>query len=391
MQIMIRTLILFLSLCAATQVGAQGIDFFHGTWDEALQEAKKTGKPLFVDTYAKWCGPCKRMAATTFMDNEAGAFFNEHFINVKMDAEEGEGARFTRKYPVTAFPTLFFIDEKGEVLQKAVGGQDVNGLIALGKSALSKIDYSQEYQKKYEEGDRDPQLVYDYVQSLNKSKKSSLKVSNEYLRTQTDLTTEFNLRFILEAAVEADSRIFAMLIEHQTAIGKLEGLEAVQARILAACQNTADKAVEFQFEELLVEAKDKMRKHLPDQADAFAAQADLNYYRSTDNAEKYGAACENFAKYFAHGNAVGLNDLAMDILANFPEHEKCMKMAEKYAKEAASNGNDYGYYLTYASILKVNGKLKQAKKEAEKALELAKAKNPGAEREVELFIQKLES
>lgn len=383
--------ILLLSIFTIAQVDAQGIDFFHGTWNEALDESKNTGKPIFVDAYAKWCGPCKRMARTTFMDKQAGEFFNKNFINVKMDAEEGEGVKFRRKYPVSAFPTLFFIDEKGEVLHKAVGGQNVQGLISLGNIALEKIDYSHDYQVKYEEGERDPQFIFEYVKSLNKSNKASLKVSNEYLRTQEDLTTEFNLRFILEAATEADSRIFNLLIEHQTAIGKLEGLEAVQDRILLACDNTAKKAVEFQYEELLQEAKDKMRKHLPAKADAFAAEADMKFFRSTGDAEKYGKACADFAKHVAHGNAKELDGLAKDMLSNFAEHEKCMKMAEKYAKQAASSGKEYGYYLTYASILKNNGKTKQAKGAAEKALALAKEKGGPAEMEVRRFLQRLES
>jgi len=382
-------LILFLCIFSAFQLEAQGIDFFHGTWEEALAESKKTGKPIFADAYAKWCGPCKRMARTTFMDNTAGEFFNENFINMKIDAEEPEGRRFRKKYPVSAFPTLFFIDEKGEVLHKAVGGQNVEGLISLGKFALNKIDYSHEYQKKYDEGNREPEFLYEYVSSLNKSNKPSLSVSNEYFRTQDDLTSEFNLRFILEAAVEADSRIFDMLIENQTAIGKLEGLEAVQNRILLACQNTAKKAIEYEFEELLVEAKNKMKKHYPAKADAFSAQADLDYYRSVNNPEKYGQACADFAKYVANGNAEELNNLVKDMVKNYPEHEDCMKLAEKLAKDAASNGEKYNYHLTYAAILHKNGKTKQAKKAAKQAMEMAKG-GPG-ENQVKKFMEELNS
>ena len=74
-----------LTIFAAIHLGAQGIEFFHGTWKEALDESSKQGKAIFVDAYAKWCGPCKRMAATTFKDNEVGEYFNKNFINVKMN------------------------------------------------------------------------------------------------------------------------------------------------------------------------------------------------------------------------------------------------------------------------------------------------------------------
>lgn len=380
-----------LTLLFASQMAAQGIDFFHGTWKEALKESAKTGKPLFVDTYAKWCGPCKRMAATTFKDKEAGDFFNSNFINMKIDAEEGEGKEFRKKYPVSAYPTLFFIDEKGEVLHKVVGGQDVRGLISNAELALRKVDYSREYTKKYEEGERDPAFVYEYVKSLNKSNKPSLKVSNEYLRTQEDVTTEFNLRFIHEAALEADSRIFKMMIEHQTAIGELVGLDALKERIELACQNTINKAVEFEFEDLLIEAKDKMRKNYPEKADAFAAKADLDFYKKMNDAEKYGKACADYADHVAHGDAKQLDQLAQGILNNFPDHTDCMKMAEKFAKEAAGKSKDFSLHLNYATILVKNGKAKQAKKAANEALDLAKEQGAGAEQAVQRFIQTLES
>lgn len=85
----------------------EGIQFFHGTWAEALEKAKIEDKLLFVDAYAQWCGPCKVMAKNVFTQKKVGDFFNENFINLKMDMETTDGASFGHKYPVSAYPTLF--------------------------------------------------------------------------------------------------------------------------------------------------------------------------------------------------------------------------------------------------------------------------------------------
>lgn len=382
------------SLTMALQLGAQGIDFFHGSFNEALEESKKTGKPIFMDAFAKWCGPCKRMAATTFKDEAVGEFFNKNFINLKIDWEESEGVSLRGKYAVSAFPTLFFIGSNGEVIHKIVGGQDVSGLLRQGEMALGKVDYSREYATLYEKGDRSPELVYNYVKALNKSGKSSLSVSNEYLRTQTDLTTEFNKRFILEAAVEADSRIFDLLIKHQTEIGMQEGLDAVRNRIELACTNTLNKAIQFQTPELLEEAKAKMKANLPNKADEFAAKADYDYNKAAKDAPKFGKSCDAYAKKVAKGDPKGLAKMAADIASSFSKDEKCMKLAEKYAKQAAEKGNDYHFYMTYAEILKTNGKKKQALAAANKSLEMVKSSETidnAAVQSIEKLIKQIES
>ena len=69
------------SLVLIVGLRAEGMEFFHGTWEEALAEAKKQEKIIFVDAYAVWCGPCKRMAKNVFTQDRVGEFYNKNFIN----------------------------------------------------------------------------------------------------------------------------------------------------------------------------------------------------------------------------------------------------------------------------------------------------------------------
>ena len=117
---------------------AQGIEFFEGTWKEAMAKAKAEDKPIFVDAFAKWCGPCKSMAKNVFTQDEVGKFYNTNFINLKLDMEETDGVTFGHSYPVQAYPTLFFLDGDGKVLKLVKGGQTPEGLVSLGNEALNK-------------------------------------------------------------------------------------------------------------------------------------------------------------------------------------------------------------------------------------------------------------
>lgn len=117
----------------------EGIHFFNGTWSEALAEAKKSDKLIFLDAYASWCGPCKIMAKNTFTDARVGKYFNENFINFKMDMEKNpDGPRLSRKFHLEAYPSLYFVDLNEKLVHFDIGMKDEKGLINLGSSALSK-------------------------------------------------------------------------------------------------------------------------------------------------------------------------------------------------------------------------------------------------------------
>jgi thioredoxin 1 len=134
--VLLASITLGLSLTAFTtkKKADKGIEFYEGNFNDALAKAKSENKIIFMDAYASWCGPCKKMAANVFTDEKAGEYFNANFVNLKMDMEKGEGPEIARKYPVQYYPTLFFIDSKGNVVKKIVGYHDVEQLIKEAKS-----------------------------------------------------------------------------------------------------------------------------------------------------------------------------------------------------------------------------------------------------------------
>lgn len=382
-------LIALIGLSALSSLRAEGIRFFEGTWDEAVAEAKRLDRIIFVDAYAVWCGPCKKMAAEVFPDDKVGEFYNKNFVNLKLDAEKGEGLKFRDKYPISAFPTLFYIDYTGEVVQQVKGAQQIDGFIELGKKALTRIDRSQQYVTAYESGDRDPELVLNYVRALNKAGKSSIKISNEYLRSQKDLSTPFNLRFILEAASEADSRIFNMLIERRAAIEALESKQAVKDRIREACEATAQKALEFRNRGLLDEAIAKMKKHYPEKAASFQMNMEMDYWSAMGDVDKYIAACQQYAKKEGAKDEKALMRMGGALVQQFGHEPKAMQAAENFSKMAAAKSTDYKTHLHYAGILMRNGKKDKALEVAKKALELARPHGDQAVRMAEFQIQQL--
>lgn len=115
-----------------------GIAFHQGTWDEALNLAKKEGKPIFLDISASWCGPCKMLKAKTFPNEEVGKFYNANFINVAVDGEKGEGIKLASKYRIKGYPSLVFIDSNGQLIAQTAGYRNPKQFIDIGKQIVNR-------------------------------------------------------------------------------------------------------------------------------------------------------------------------------------------------------------------------------------------------------------
>ena len=110
----------------------KGIEFFKGSWPEALLKATAENKYIFVDVYATWCGPCKQLKKT-FKDEEVGNYFNKNFINVSIDGETPEGRKFLYNYKIDSYPTLLIVDANGNVKTKSIGFLKPYILINFGR------------------------------------------------------------------------------------------------------------------------------------------------------------------------------------------------------------------------------------------------------------------
>lgn len=162
-----RILSFLLTFCFCASLTSQGISFFEGSFEEARQLAAKEGKLIFMDSYAKWCGPCKRMARDVFTVEEVGDFFNANFVNLKMDMETEEGRLLNKTYQVAVYPTLFVLDADGDIILREKGYRDARGLLQVGRKALLPSESEMlDMADQFESGEYDVLFLVDYLQAL---------------------------------------------------------------------------------------------------------------------------------------------------------------------------------------------------------------------------------
>lgn len=359
----------------STMVSSQGIEFFHGTWKEALAEAQKEDKIVFVDSYAKWCGPCKKMAANVFTQDEVGQFFNDNFVNLKLDMEETDGLTFGSKYPVSAYPTLFFLDSQGNILKKVTGGQQAAGLINHGKVAIKSYDKTEPLAKLYEEGKRDYDLMVSYVKELNKVNKPSAKIANDYMKSNPSISNEQKATFLMNAVIESDSKLYDQLMEVRSqaiAIGSEEKFKEV---VMRATMATVEKAVEFDYKELVDEAIVQYEKADIGDKKKFNAEAHLQYYALSGNYNEWKNVSKSYLKKYAKKNPDLYRSQISKLQESLYHNEDAKVYAVEMYKELIKKDDATKTYNEYINFLAKINKREEALKVVKEAIKKANSRD----------------
>ena len=87
-----------------------------------FEEVLASGKPVVIDFWAEWCGPCRMIAPIV---DELAAEYEGKVVIGKCDVEAND--EIAMKYGVRNIPTILFI-RNGEVVDKQVGAVSKNVL-----------------------------------------------------------------------------------------------------------------------------------------------------------------------------------------------------------------------------------------------------------------------
>ena len=103
------------------------LEITDATFDEIVL---KSDKPVLIDFWAEWCGPCRMITPIVL---EIAQEYEGRAIVGKVDVDENPG--ITGKYSILNIPTILFF-KNGEIADKQVGAVPKSVLVGKLNSLL---------------------------------------------------------------------------------------------------------------------------------------------------------------------------------------------------------------------------------------------------------------
>lgn len=410
-------LLLFAIATLSLQTTSGQIRFSEMSIQAGITTAKEKGKFLFVDTYAEWCIPCKKMK-TVFADKDVAAYFNDHYINIRINMDTPRGKETYAKYDVVFLPTMMIFDGEGIIKYKTDKLMSAQELLNIGIQAnvegvylgdnASKIVSNPFNNKKKKPAPKNTKsersIVAKKSDQNNTSDNTSIKESDTakseagnivyvlgsdlsnappeilykesyfrmqlmdgshretaiaYLNTQSDWNTDKNIKFIYDFIETTDSPLFEYMISHRSRFENLVGAESVKQSIRILVNQRISQGFPRPN---LSEAK-KLYSYINVQN---AHQLAYQYYLTTlEEAENFNVYEKTATEYLTQ---ISPEDhyIIYKLVNQYLEFGTTKNNLDKYinlmGKAIDLKENEPYYYLSLAKLYIKKGDFKKAKK-----------------------------
>ncbi len=256
-----KTILAFALVAVSVQLSfAEGIVFQDLSLKEGVEKAKKENKKVFIDVYATWCGPCKYLSKNVFVDENLGAFMNEHFVSLKIDGEKGDGLQLMRDFNLSSYPTMLFLNPEMSLLKKIVGAVGADEIESAGNEVLfpeSTLIYQLE--QKYAAGDSDREFLAEYLTELLNADREFNPVLEKFLDLYPEPDLEDNNEFIVFCVgiTDLDHVSMKAFLSNLTGLSERHG-EFVMTKLNMTLLGIVNKAVEEKDQSLISSELEKV-------------------------------------------------------------------------------------------------------------------------------------
>lgn len=134
-------------------------------YDKGLKLASERDRPVLINFTTAWCGYCKKMKRTTFLDAEIIRMLNNDFVSIKVDGDsknelDVDGYKITERnltraeYGVRGYPTYWFLKSNAEKIGPTAGYKTADQFLEILYYIRDKVYDKMKFEEYLKNGGR---------------------------------------------------------------------------------------------------------------------------------------------------------------------------------------------------------------------------------------------
>lgn len=226
-------LLVLIANVALAQAQKSGIQFKETPLEKVFQDAKRAGKPVFVEIFSPTCHVCQSFIPT-LADARVGKFYNGKFVSTKLDIGQPSTRAFLDKKHlfIPSLPLFLYFDPQQNLIHFAMSNNTTDEVIRHGTVALDPNSRSQSMKSRYQQGERSSAFLIDYAMfgRVTKDTVANMAAMNEYARQQSPATyaNQTNWLALQKLVLDFENPMFQYMLAHLDAYRKAYGAEQTQ-------------------------------------------------------------------------------------------------------------------------------------------------------------------
>lgn len=273
-------------------------------WNSVFEKAKAEGKMVFVDVYTDWCGYCHKLDNEVYTDEQVISYFEEHFINVKFDAETEFGNAKASQFEVDGYPRLLFLTAEESVYQEIEGFVPSPTLMAYAKDVQNAWTSLPTLEESYQKGEMSSSEKREYIGILeNLDYEKAAEVAHDYIAALSDedyLNIE-NLWLVSRFENLIGSKSYTYISTHKELMIKEHGQSEYEDYMKAVYNDNLELAIRYGELKIV----NQLIKDVLPEFISFADLAEMSYITKSI----YYGQREEFDNYILENNAYINNHL----------------------------------------------------------------------------------
>jgi thiol-disulfide isomerase/thioredoxin len=354
-------------------------------WQQLLAKAKAEHRYVFIDCFATWCGPCKRMDATVFVNDTVGNLINPSFIAIRLQMDRtahdsdsvqnwyGLGDSIASVFRVSIYPTYLFLSPDCVMVHKAIGEMNVQGFAELVKSSRDPQQQYYTLLARYNQGKMPNSSLPLLAQKAKDLFDDSLAevLAGDYINhhiallSDEEIWTKDNLDFInkYKQVIHSKDTIFKKYIKEKLLIDSAKGKKNYSNGLINSVMNDEEirPKVDVGIHNHIEPNWEKMKRIIQDKygsVDEYAILKErVRYYKETKDSARYATYFVrqmNLIRLdtFSKGADVPINNSAFEVFT-YSNNKKELEDALRWINHGISlNDNPNPSYMdTKANIL----------------------------------------